>query len=247
MRFSLSVAVIVAVVASTLGGCGEDQTRVETVTVETAAAPSASPPAPPVVDPSPTPAEAEEYVEHFYSLIDTYRYREAWPLLPASIQQESGSFSSWKGGYSANFASRPTNVHPFGAQKDSVGIALDLIARDTDACNLHTVRQVFTGSWQFARAGDDWIPQSISMDKVAGDTPTLRISDCPDIAPAPYQGGGGGGGGHFPPPPTNPPPSDPPIREYGDLDCEDVGTNIPITGSDPNGYDGDGDGVGCES
>lgn len=32
-----------------------------------------------------------------------------------------------------------------------------------------------------------------------------------------------------------------------DLDCADVGSNIPVAGSDPNGFDGDGDGIGCES
>ena len=31
-----------------------------------------------------------------------------------------------------------------------------------------------------------------------------------------------------------------------DLDCSDVGKNIKVTGSDPNGFDRDGDGIGCE-
>jgi hypothetical protein len=33
-----------------------------------------------------------------------------------------------------------------------------------------------------------------------------------------------------------------------DLDCADVsGSNFTVTGSDPHGFDGEGDGVGCES
>ena len=33
-----------------------------------------------------------------------------------------------------------------------------------------------------------------------------------------------------------------------DLDCADFNiTDIPITGTDPNGLDREGDGVGCES
>jgi hypothetical protein len=61
------------------------------------------------------------------------------------------------------------------------------------------------------------------------------------------EGGGGGGGGEgggchpsypdfcIPPPPP-------------DLDCSDVsGSNFTVVGSDPHGFDGDGDGVGCES
>lgn len=37
-----------------------------------------------------------------------------------------------------------------------------------------------------------------------------------------------------------------PSYEGVDLDCEDVGREVIVSGSDPNGLDGDGDGVGCE-
>jgi hypothetical protein len=37
-------------------------------------------------------------------------------------------------------------------------------------------------------------------------------------------------------------PSPPP-----DLDCADVGGPFAVTGSDPHGFDGDGDGEGCEA
>jgi hypothetical protein len=32
-----------------------------------------------------------------------------------------------------------------------------------------------------------------------------------------------------------------------DLDCADVGTMVRVVGDDPNGFDADGDGYGCES
>lgn len=65
--------------------------------------------------------------------------------------------------------------------------------------------------------------------------------------PSPSGGGGGGGGGGQPncdpsyPDFCIPPP--PP-----DLDCPDVsGSNFTVVGNDPHGFDGDNDGVGCES
>ena len=33
----------------------------------------------------------------------------------------------------------------------------------------------------------------------------------------------------------------------GDLDCRDVATNIVISDDDPNNFDGDNDGIGCET
>jgi micrococcal nuclease len=39
----------------------------------------------------------------------------------------------------------------------------------------------------------------------------------------------------------------PPYDQVGDLDCDDVQyTGFAVTGSDPHGFDGDADGVGCE-
>ena len=39
----------------------------------------------------------------------------------------------------------------------------------------------------------------------------------------------------------------PPYNQAGDLDCADVPySNFRVVGSDPHGFDGEGDGVGCE-
>lgn len=37
-----------------------------------------------------------------------------------------------------------------------------------------------------------------------------------------------------------------PLVSY-DLDCPDIGSSVYVTGSDPHGFDADGDGYGCES
>ena len=38
-----------------------------------------------------------------------------------------------------------------------------------------------------------------------------------------------------------------PMRRHpGDLDCDQVSGPIYVGSSDPNGFDGDGDGIGCE-
>ena len=42
------------------------------------------------------------------------------------------------------------------------------------------------------------------------------------------------------------PTLDPNVYNGYDLDCEDFGREVYITGSDPHGLDGDGDGIGCE-
>jgi hypothetical protein len=72
---------------------------------------------------------------------------------------------------------------------------------------------------------------------------------------------GGGGGGNGPKPTKKPSggggggdrncdPSYPTLclRSYPDLDCGDINArNFPVRGRDPHGFDGDGDGIGCES
>ena len=66
---------------------------------------------------------------------------------------------------------------------------------------------------------------------------------------SPTRDGGGGGGGGTSDPSCHPsypdfciPPPPP------DLDCDDVnGSNFTVVGTDPHGFDGEGDGRGCES
>jgi hypothetical protein len=59
----------------------------------------------------------------------------------------------------------------------------------------------------------------------------------------PRTGGGGGGANCHPSYPKFCIPPPPP-----DLDCDQVnGNNFTVVGSDPHGFDGDNDGVGCET
>jgi hypothetical protein len=62
----------------------------------------------------------------------------------------------------------------------------------------------------------------------------------------PDEGGGGGGGGGSNCDPSYPTvciPSPPP-----DLDCGDIAySNFQVVGADPHGFDGDNDGIGCET
>jgi hypothetical protein len=37
-----------------------------------------------------------------------------------------------------------------------------------------------------------------------------------------------------------------PAYDGTDLDCADIGHEVPVSGADPHGLDADGDGVGCE-
>ncbi len=57
------------------------------------------------------------------------------------------------------------------------------------------------------------------------------------------RGGHAGGGGCDPSYPTVCIPPPPP-----DLDCSDIAfRNFKVVGADPHGFDGDGDGIGCET
>jgi micrococcal nuclease len=67
-------------------------------------------------------------------------------------------------------------------------------------------------------------------------------SACPSAGGGEDEGVGGAGGGCDPSYPTVCIPPPPP-----DLDCADVSaTGFRVQGEDPHGFDGDGDGIGCE-
>ena len=267
MRAFLSTPTGTVVLAVLLaGGCGdggddETATVTQTTTVEQAAA---TQPAQAKPDPAPQPIEAAEYVERFYGLIDNYSYRSAWPLLPESVRDEAGSFEEWRRGYRVNIRSIPHNVRINSSSSSAVEIGVEVEAKDYDACDGHKVIQTFAGAWSFTRAGDEWVPQSIAMDKTSGETPRVFASDCPGTATGGgyggggydddggygygdddgggygYGGGGGGGGGYQGLQST--PGGD------GTIDCDQIGsTDIYVGSDDPNGLDADGDGYACES
>jgi hypothetical protein len=224
------------VLAVAILGCAKERSNssVTTVTVHETATRS-KPRAPkPRPEPKAEAAQAVAYVTHFYALLNQYRYREAWPLLPDPVQVQSGGFAAWRDGYRANVSSDPSNIELTNPSGPAADVSLDLRARDIDACTAATVTQWFSGTWHFERTKVDWIPVSIDMNKVSGPTPTLDASECAPTQPHHYR----------PPAPAPAAPS----YGGGDLDCADVGvTNFPVGPSDPNGFDADGDGIGCES
>lgn len=59
-------------------------------------------------------------------------------------------------------------------------------------------------------------------------------------APEPEAAGGGGGNCD-----SNYSGTCVPVVSY-DLNCDDIGGSVKVVGSDPHGFDGDGDGYGCE-
>ena len=76
---------------------------------------------------------------------------------------------------------------------------------------------------------------------IAADGASRRGFSCPKPVPTPVQGSSGGRGGACTPgysPCVPPSPTD--------LDCADVDGPIRVTGSDPHGFDADGDGIACE-
>ncbi|MGI8876115.1 MAG: HNH endonuclease family protein [Egibacteraceae bacterium] len=98
---------------------------------------------------------------------------------------------------------------------------------------------------------------SLSVDPAERDALLAQAADCPpasiDVTAAPIEAG--------PPPGPEPAPGpepgpgggcasgyDPCVPPYPpDLDCGDVDGPITVTGDDPHGLDGDGDGMGCTS
>jgi hypothetical protein len=77
------------------------------------------------------------------------------------------------------------------------------------------------------------------IDHLGGKSKRIRVL----VIPKPEPSGGGGGGGNCDPSyPTVCIPPPPP-----DLDCADVNASgFKVVGSDPHGFDGDNDGIGCE-
>jgi hypothetical protein len=77
-------------------------------------------------------------------------------------------------------------------------------------------------------------------------TRSIKVKAKPPKKPTGGGGGSGGGGGGSGCDPSYPGVCIPPPPP--DLDCGDIPyRNFIVVGSDPHGFDGDGDGIGCES
>jgi hypothetical protein len=129
-------------------------------------------------------------------------------------------------------------------------VTLRLLSRDRDVCSHKTVRQRFYGNVILAPHRDSWLIIKFQIRKTGGATPRLSKSDCP----VEHGGGGGGGGGDDGDEGGGGGGCDPSypdvcIAPYPpDLDCYDIPyQDFRVIGNDPHGFDGNDDGVGCES
>jgi hypothetical protein len=123
-------------------------------------------------------------------------------------------------------------------------LRIRLRARDRDVCNERVVRQHFRVRWTLAARRNSWVALRAEARKTGGGRPRLSRSECrrPD--------GGGGGGGER----RCTPGYSPCILPGPDVDCRGgsgdgpryVDGPVRVTGSDPYGLDGNGDGIGCE-
>lgn len=98
----------------------------------------------------------------------------------------------------------------------------------------------------FGGDGDDTLSGGPNIDTCHQGPGSGGKASCEFPKPPPSGGGGGGGGGGGNCDPSYPdfciPPPPP------DLDCPDISrTDFRVVGDDPHGFDGDDDGVGCES
>jgi hypothetical protein len=167
-------------------------------------------------------------------------------MLSPHRKRQVGPFRSWKVGFRGSRGITLLSGRArMGGQRAVVGVRLR--SRDLDVCSDSIVRQYFRGSVTLVPHRGSWLINSAQIRKTRGKTPRLSRSACP--APDP------------PPPPPPLPSSGPDCQGYDpclppgdDVDCAGGSGNGPryvngpvrVTGSDPYGLDGDGDGIACE-
>lgn len=233
VRAAASVAFWLVALGVTFSACGDTSqtTTVVSVSTTTTSSTTAEPTLPP-------PEEAVSEVERFYRDLTRRDFVSAWTMLPASVKDEAGSLDHWRKGYRWSVRTVVKGAHVGSVSPDErhVQVAVELESRDTDACSFKNIDQTFAGTWSFSVSGGDWVADDLSITKTGGGTPRLKLADCPG-----YGGDNGYRALH------DRPEGDSYDRPYPDLDCDDVGSNIPVGPSDPNGFDADGDGIGCES
>jgi hypothetical protein len=190
---------------------------------------------------------AENFVDLYYQRISSQHFLNAWKMLSPHQKRQVGPFHSWKVGFRGSRGiTLLSGRASLGGQRTVV--RLRLRSRDLDVCSHSIVRQYFAGSVTLVAHRGSWLIDSLRIRKTHGMTPRLSRSACP--APNPP-----------PPPPPPPPPDgqncqgyDPCLPPGGDVDCAGgsgdgpryVNGPVRVTGSDPYGLDGDGDGIACE-
>ena len=177
------------------------------------------------------------FMHDYYRLVSRRRFARAWGMLSRAVRREIGPFRSWRAGHrrSLGVSVRSLRVRLSGGR---AVVSLSLRARDRDACSGRIVRQFFRGHWVLAPRLQSWVAARVRIRKTGGGTVRLTKSECaPDGPP--------------PPPPPNCDPSYPTVcirPPPPDLDCDDIRyKDFTVIGRDPHGFDGEGDGRGCEA
>jgi endonuclease YncB( thermonuclease family) len=193
---------------------------------------------------------AAAFVRSYYGHVSGRRFAAAWGMLGRPVRRGLGSFRAWRSGYRRSLGASVRSARARLSGGRAV-VSLRLVSRDRDACSGRVVRQRFTGRWVLAPRRDSWVAVRSRMRKTGGGRVRLTRDECRP-APAP------------PPPVPSPPEPSPPQDCQGydpclppgpDVDCAGGSGNGPryvngpvyVTGDDPYGLDGDGDGVACES
>ncbi len=192
---------------------------------------------------------AVAFMRRYYARVSSRRFAAAWGMLGRPVRRDLGSFGAWRSGYRRSLGASVSSARARLSGGRAV-ISVRVLSRDRDACSRRVVRQHFSGRWVLAPRRQSWVAVRTRMRKTGGGRVRLTRAEC---RPAPR-----------PPAPAPPEPPRPPQDCQGydpclppgpDVDCAGGSGNGPsyvngpvhVSGDDPYGLDGDGDGVACES
>ena len=193
---------------------------------------------------------AVAFMRRYYARVSSRRFAAAWGMLGRPVRRNLGSFGAWRSGYRRSLGASVSSARALLSGGRAV-VSLRVVSRDRDACSGRVVRQRFGGRWVLAPRSASWVAVRSRMRKTGGGRVRLTRDECrPAPAPAPPA----------PAPPDPGPPQDcqgydPCLPPGPDVDCAGGSGNGPryvngpvyVSGDDPYGLDGDGDGVACES
>jgi endonuclease YncB( thermonuclease family) len=198
---------------------------------------------------------AVAFTRRYYARVSSRRFAAAWGMLGRRVRRELGPLGAWRAAYrrSAGVSVRSARARSSGRR---AVVSLRVVSRDRDACSGRVVRQRFRGRWVLAPRRGSWVAVRTRMRKTGGGRVRLTRDECGGVPPAPSP--------PSPSPPVRSPPAprppqdcqgyDPCLPPGPDVDCAGGAGNGPryvhgpvyVTGADPYGLDGDGDGVACE-
>ena len=191
---------------------------------------------------------AVAFMRRDYARVSSRRFASAWGMLGRPMRRNLGSFAAWRSEYRRSLGASVTSARARLSGGRAV-VSLRLVSRDRDACSGRVVRQRFSGRWVLAPRSASWVAVRSRMRKTGGGRVRLTRDECRRVPVPPVQS----------PPEPGPPQNcqgyDPCLPPGPDVDCAGGSGNGPryvngpvyVSGEDPYGLDGDGDGVACES